>query len=177
LRVLKKIEPQDLAAKAGLSANQLNIIETGTTVPSLGILIRISRALGVRLGTLLDDNEKEGPSIVRAKDSYSSFSFSTEEDVSREHLAFYSLAPNKAGRHMDPFIVEIEPGKSNNMFKSSHEGEEFIYVMEGRIIVAYGNEIFELDKGDSIYLDSIVEHFVTTPGPSAKILGIVYVPV
>jgi transcriptional regulator with XRE-family HTH domain len=177
LRNLKKIEPQDLATRAGLSANQLNLIESGTSIPSLGVLIRISRALGIRIGTLLDDTVKEGPAIVRAKDWHLAYSFSTHEDKSREHLNFYSLAPNKAGRHMEPFIVDILPGENKLLPKSSHEGEEFIFVMDGKITVAYGTDVFELEKGDSIYLDSIVEHLVTTPGPKARILGVVYVPV
>jgi quercetin dioxygenase-like cupin family protein len=49
--------------------------------------------------------------------------------------------------------------------------------MEGKITVAYGTDVIELEKGDSIYLDSIVDHLVTTSGPSARILGVVYVPV
>ena len=162
LRNLKKIEIQDLAAKAGLSVNQLKLIESGTSIPSLGVLIRISRAMAIRIGTLLDDTVKEGPAIVRANDRISAYSFSTNEDKTREHLTFYSLAPNKAGRHMEPFIVDIIPGENKQLPKSSHEGEEFIYVMEGKITVAYGTDIFELGKGDSIYLDSIVDHLVTT---------------
>lgn len=177
LRSLKNFGPEDLAAKAALSVNQLSLIETGRSIPSLGVLIRISRALGIRLGTLLDDNEKEGPALVREKDRQLGYSFSTNEDIKREHLTFFSLAPNKAGRHMEPFIVDIKPGENNQLPKSSHEGEEFIFVMEGKITIAYGTDIFELGKGDSIYLDSIVDHFVTTPGPEAKILGVVYVPV
>jgi mannose-6-phosphate isomerase-like protein (cupin superfamily) len=49
--------------------------------------------------------------------------------------------------------------------------------MEGKITIAYGTDIFELGKGDSIYLDSIVDHLVTTTSPKATILGVVYVPV
>jgi transcriptional regulator with XRE-family HTH domain len=177
LRILKKIEPQDLANRAGLSPSQLNLIETDTSIPSLGVLIRISRALGIRIGTILDDTVKEGPAVVRVKDRQSAYSFSTHEDKHREHLSFCSLAPNKAGRHMEPFIVDIQPGESKQISKSSHEGEEFIFVMEGTVTVAYGTDIFELEEGDSIYLDSIVEHLVTTPGPKARILGVVYVPV
>jgi transcriptional regulator with XRE-family HTH domain len=178
LRGIKNIDPDILAKKTGLSLQQLHLIETGTSVPSLGILIKISRALGIRLGTLLDDSEKEGPSIVRSDDRLQSRSFSTDEDINREHLTFYSMAPKKAGRHMEPFIVDIVPGASSHLPKSSHEGEEFIFVLEGKISVAYGTDIFILEKGDSIYLDSIVEHLVTTPGPEeAKILGVVYVPV
>lgn len=177
LRNLKKVESADLAGRAGLSPNQLELVETGQSIPSLGVLIRISRALGIRIGTLLDDTIKEGPAVMREKDRQQAYSFSTSEDDHREHLTFFSLAPNKAGRHMEPFIVDIVPGENKLLPKSSHEGEEFIYVMEGKITVAYGTDTIQLEKGDSIYLDSIVDHLVTTPGPSARILGVVYVPV
>jgi transcriptional regulator with XRE-family HTH domain len=177
LRSLKNIDKGDLANRSGLSADQLQLIEAGTSIPSLGVLIRISRALGIRLGSLLEDQTKEGPAIVRANDRSASRSFSTNEDLSREHLTFYSLAPNKADRHMEPFVVDIEPGKNDLQNKSSHEGEEFIFVLEGNITIVYGTEIFELKEADSIYLDSIVPHLVTTRDQHAKIVGVVYVPV
>jgi transcriptional regulator with XRE-family HTH domain len=177
MRKIKNIEPAELTARAGLSVNQLSLIESGVSIPSLGVLIRISRALGIRIGTLLDDTAKEGPAVVRLSDRKSAYSFSTQEDKSREHLSFYSMAPNKAGRHMEPFIVDIIPDNEQHLSKSSHEGEEFIYVMEGKVTIYYGNTIYELEKGDSIYYDSIVEHLVTTNGPEARILGVVYVPV
>jgi transcriptional regulator with XRE-family HTH domain len=176
LRALKRIEAEDLAKKAGLSIQQLNHIESGISIPSLGVLIRISRALGVRMGTLLDDTIKEGPAIVRADERQSTLSFSTSENENREHLLFLSLAPNKTGRHMEPFLIDILPLKNDQTGKSSHEGEEFIYVLEGQVIVYYGKNTFVIEKGDSIYLDSIVPHLVTT-NSSAKILAIVYVPV
>lgn len=177
LRSLKKIETEDLARKAGLSVKQLNSIESGTSIPSLGVLIRVTRAMGIRIGTLLDDTVKEGPAIIRADEHQSTLSFSTSESESREHLTFFSLAPNKTGRHMEPFIIDIIPSEKGKAAKSSHEGEEFIYVLEGKVTVHYGNDIFELEKGDSIYLDSIVSHLITTTINKARILGIVYVPV
>jgi len=176
LRTFRKIEAQELADKSGLSLNQLNLIESGKSTPLLGVLIRISRALGIRVGTLYDDSIKEGPAVVRAKDRQSAYSFSTNEDKNREHLTFHSLAPNKVDRHMEPFVVDILPGE-DNAAKSSHEGEEFIFVLDGKVTVYYGTDVIELETGDSIYLDSIVEHLLTTPGPQAKIIGVVYVPV
>ena len=77
---------------------------------------------------------------------------------------------------MEPFLIDILPAKNELIGKSTHEGEEFIYVLEGQVTVYYGNDTFVLEKGDSIYLDSIVQHLVTTVS-RAKILAIVYVPV
>jgi transcriptional regulator with XRE-family HTH domain len=177
LRELKKISVENLASKTGLSIQQLHSIESGTSIPSLGVLIRVTRAMGIRIGTLLDDAVKEGPSIIRSDEHQSTLSFSTSENENREHLTFFSLAPNKTGRHMEPFIIDIIPNDKSKPMKSSHEGEEFIYVLEGTVTIHYGNEVFELEKGDSIYLDSIVEHLVTTKTNNARILGVVYVPV
>jgi transcriptional regulator with XRE-family HTH domain len=177
LRELKKIAAEDLAAKAGLSIAQLSSIESGESIPSLGVLIRVTRAMGIRIGTLLDDTVKEGPAVIRADEHQSTLSFSTSENENREHLTFFSLAPNKTGRHMEPFIIDIIPDEKSRQLKSSHEGEEFIYVLEGTVTIYYGNEVFELEKGDSIYLDSIVNHLVTTKTNKARILGVVYVPV
>ncbi len=175
LRSIRKMTIEDLAGKAGLSLMQMSHIESGTSIPSLGVLIKITRSLGVRIGTLLDDTVKEGPAVIRGKEVQSSLSFSTNEK--REHLNFMSLAPNKAGRHMEPFLIDIVPEDGQKPLKSSHEGEEFIYVLDGKVTVHYGNETIDLENGDSIYLDSIVQHLVTTNSERARILGIVYVPV
>ncbi len=177
-REFRKIERKDLALQANLDVAQLEEIEEKGTVPSLGHLIKISRAFGVRIGTFLDDQEKIGPVVVKAGDEKSSSSFSTKDNSSREHLNFFSLAQAKAGRHMDPFIVDIEPSSLSDYKLSSHEGEEFIFVLEGAIEINYGKDLYQLYQGDTIYLDSIVAHNVHAAGEkAAKILAVVYTPV
>jgi mannose-6-phosphate isomerase-like protein (cupin superfamily) len=132
----------------------------------------------VRIGTFLDDQENIGPVIVKSGNEKSSLSFSTNNEKSREHLNFFSLAQDKAGRHMEPFIVEIEPQKESNYKLSSHEGEEFIFVLKGMIEINYGKDIFTLREGDTIYMDSVVSHNVHAAGKqTAKILAVVYTPV
>ncbi len=96
-------------------------IEEMGVMPSLGHLIKISRALGVRVGTFLDDQEYIRPVLVRKGEEKSFLSFSTKDETSREHLNFFSLAQDKTGRHMEPFIVEIEPSKESDYKLSSHE--------------------------------------------------------
>lgn len=177
-REFRKISKKDLAMNANLDMNQLEKIEEKGVIPSLGHLIKISRALGVRIGTFLDDQNQVGPVIVKAGEESSSLSFSTKDDSSREHLNFFSLAQDKSGRHMEPFIVEIEPSKESDYKLSSHEGEEFIYVLEGSIEINYGKDVYQINKGDTIYLDSIVYHNVhAAKNQPAKILAVVYTPV
>ncbi|SHF07455.1 transcriptional regulator, XRE family with cupin sensor [Mariniphaga anaerophila] len=177
-REFRQISRKDLALKANLDEEQLEKVEDKGVMPSLGHLIKISRALGVRIGTFLDGQEQIGPAIMRAGEEKSSMSFSTKDDSTREHLNFFSLAQDKAGRHMEPFIVDIEPSKESDYKLSSHEGEEFMYVLEGSIEVNYGKDVFQINKGDTIYLDSVVEHNVhAANNQPAKLLAVVYTPV
>lgn len=177
-REFRQISREDLALNANLDISQLEKIEKKATIPSLGHLIKISRALGVRIGTFLDDQDQVGPVIVKAGEEKKSHSFSTKDESTREHLNFFSLAQDKAGRHMEPFIVEIEPSKESDYKLSTHEGEEFIYVLEGSIEINYGKELYQINKGDTIYLDSVVAHNVHAAGTQpAKILAVVYTPV
>ena len=79
---------------------------------------------------------------------------------------------------MEPFIIDVEPTEETSYMLSSHEGEEFIYVMEGVVEVAYGKKHHVIEAGDSIYYDSIVPHHVHGyNGQAAKILAVVYTPI
>ena len=177
-REFRQISREDLALHANLDPAQLELIEEKGAIPSLGHLIRISRAFDVRIGTFLDDQEKIGPAVVRKGEEQSGFSFSTKDAKVREHLNFFSLAQDKAGRHMEPFIVEIEPAKDSDYKLSSHEGEEFIFVMQGNVEINYGKEVYILSEGDSIYLDSVVAHNVHAANEqAARLLAVIYTPI
>ena len=127
----------------------------------------------------MDDNDALGPVVTRAEDRErdSSISFSNGATDTRKHMEYHPLAQQKAGRHMEPFIIDINPEESPEFQLSAHEGEEFIYVMQGEVEIVYGKETYNLKEGDSIFYDSIVKHHVHgAPGKSAKILAVVYIP-
>lgn len=179
LREFKQLSVEEIAGRTGLSAEQIVSIESDENLPSLGPLIKVARALGVRLGTFLDDNEGLGPVVCRAEDRERdrSISFSNDAADARKHMEYHPLAKQKTGRHMEPFIVDINPDEEKDFKLSAHEGEEFIYVLEGGVEIDYGKEKYRLTEGDSIYYDSIVMHHVHgVAGKAAKILALVYLP-
>lgn len=177
IREMKKVSIEELAARSGMELAMIQKIEQEKNIPSLAPLVKIARALGVRLGTFLDDSDSYGPVVVRSGEYKKGARFTSQASDAREHLNFFSLAFDKAGRNMEPFIVEIEPALQSDYMLSSHEGEEFIYVLEGEVEINYGKETYTLNKGDSIYLDSIVLHNVHAANQnSAKILAVVYAP-
>ena len=179
LRETKNLGIDVIAERSGLTVEQIESIENDVNLPSLGPLIKIARALGVRLGTFMDDNDALGPIVCRAEDREkdSSISFSNGATDARKHMEYHPLAQQKAGRHMEPFVIDINPEENPNFQLSDHEGEEFIYVMQGEVEIVYGKETYTLKEGDSIFYDSIVKHHVHgAPGKSAKILAVVYIP-
>ena len=179
IRESKNLTIEEIAESSGLSVEQISSIENDQNLPSLGPLIKIARALGVRLGTFMDDNDALGPVVCRAEDRErdSSISFSNGATDARKHMEYHPLAQQKAGRHMEPFVIDINPSEQQEFKLSAHEGEEFIYVMEGEVEIEYGKEKYTLKEGDSIFYDSIVKHHVHgAPGKSAKILAVVYIP-
>ena len=179
LRETKNLTIEEIAERSGLTADQIMSIENDQNLPSLGPLIKIARALGVRLGTFMDDNDALGPIVCRAADREkdSSISFSNGATDARKHMEYHPLAQQKAGRHMEPFVIDINPEDAHDFQLSAHEGEEFIYVMQGEIEIVYGKDTYNLKEGDSIFYDSIVNHHVHgAPGKSAKILAVVYIP-
>ena len=177
IRESKNISIEELAERTGLSVEQIHSIENDEHLPSLGPLIKIARTLGVRLGTFLDDNDNLGPVICRAEEHNSSISFSNDTADARKHMEYHSLARQKTGRHMEPFLIDIQPSEEKDFKLSAHEGEEFIFVMKGKVEISYGKENYLLKEGDSIFYDSIVKHHVHgAAGQAAQILAVIYIP-
>lgn len=177
IRESKMIAIEDFSERSGLSVDQIELIESDSQLPSLSPLIKMARALGVRLGTFLDDNDNLGPVVCHKEDHMEAINFSHKTANSHNNLTFYSLAEKKAGRSMEPFIINVESASKEGYELSSHEGEEFLFVLKGSIEVSYGKHDYLVKEGDSIYYDSIVEHNVhAATQEGATILAVVYTP-
>ena len=178
IRASKQLTIEDVCERSGLSREQVEEIENNEDVPSLAPLIKIARALGVRLGTFLDDETGREPVVCRKndRDDAKSVYFCDQETVERHPIQYHLLAENKADRHMEPFLIDLAPSKEADNFKFlSHEGEEFLYVLQGSVEVRYGKSTYFLGEKDSIYYDAIVTHYVhPVADTNAKVLAIIY---
>jgi len=178
LRRQKELTIEELSQRSGVCAEQIARLEAGELAPSLTPLIKIARGLGVRLGTFLDDEPHSSPVVTKSGSSGTVMRFAGENKPSEgSELDFVSLAGQKKDRHMEPFLIDVKPAKTDKYKLSSHEGEEFIYVISGQIEICYGKDVYELSSGDSIYYDSVVPHNLHSKGTqTAKILAVVYAP-
>jgi len=168
---------EQLAEKSGVEFAVVAAIEAGEVLPALGSLTKISRALGQRLGTFMDDLFKPDPIITRRADLDAALAAGSEsgKEVAGRSYLYQSLAIGKPDRHMDPFYIELPADADDKV--SSHEGEELIICVSGEVEIGYGEEKFMLKPGDTAYYNSVVKHSVRAAGgKAARIYGIVFMP-
>jgi transcriptional regulator with XRE-family HTH domain len=177
VRESKEMSVEELAKASGNSVELIESLEEGSFIPSMTPLFKIARAMGVRLGTFLDDIPQTGPFVVKSGQSEEIIHFTGSiSNLEESTLDLYSLAYGKGDRHMEPFIVDLHPKNVDKYELSTHEGEEFIYVMGGQIELLYGQEKYLLNTGDSIYYDSVIPHELHAHQNEAKILAVIYSP-
>jgi len=160
---------QELAEKTEIDAETLQQLEAGETYLPLGQVIKLSKALSLKMADVISPGE-EPFTIVRAGDRTSFARFGKSRQASHGY-EYESLAPNKKDRVMEPFIVTLHPAAGDE--PSSHDGQEFIYVMEGEMEVWIDDFRDVLKPGDSVYYDSTSTHLVKAHGDKpAKILAV-----
>ena len=94
----------------------------------------------------------------------------------REAYKYQNLAANFIHKKAEPFLVTVEPKPSEgNVSKNSHPGQEFNYILEGRMkYYIHENEIV-LEEGDSIFFDSNYPHAMESlDGKPARFLAIIF---
>lgn len=172
----RKMSREELAAAADIPLSVLTELEDENICPSIAPLQKIARALNVRLGTFMDDQISTDPLIVRQASREADLTMQQGSSKSPA-VRFHSLGKGKNDRNMEPFYIELSPEPEEDRKLSSHQGEEFIVVQSGKLRVLYGKEEHVLGKGDSIYYNSIVPHYVGAAGDEpAEIYAVIYYP-
>ncbi len=176
LREKKGLSLQDLASRTGYSSAILSQMENHMVSPPLGALIKLAKALELKVGAFFGDDPREPYAIVRKDERRSISRFASKEGVSYGY-SYESLGFDKKDRHMEPFLVTLEPATVKSEKLSSHEGEEFIFVLEGEMEAILGTHKDILYPGDCIYYDSNIPHKVQCHREKAtKILAVIWTP-
>jgi transcriptional regulator with XRE-family HTH domain len=173
VREEKGMTTEDVGQRTGLSPNYLDQIEADELSPPLGVLIKIAKALDMKLGRFISAGEVKPFTVVR-KHERRIVSRYTSAQGDQYGYTYESLAPDKKDRHMEPFMVTLMPSKARKEL-STHEGQEFIYVLEGAMEVTLEDFTDVLYPGDSIYYDSTIPHLVRCHGDKETvILAVLY---
>ena len=172
LRVIRSRRRQTLrevAERAGLSESFLSQVERGRASASIASLRRIADALGVAISDLFQPVEASRPRVLR-RDDRPSLAFGI---LGRKLL----LTP-KPLHHLEVFVGELDPEGSTGAEQYAHgDSEELFVVIRGTVQLELGDEVFELDAGDSIDYRSTVPHRISNLGDDvAEVMWIISPP-
>ncbi len=163
MREKQNMDLAQLAHRVGFDPEYLQDVESGKVSPPVGSLIQISRALSIDSGTLLAEEKKE-----ERRQSY------------RKRTKAYSyknLTPNAEDKHLWAYLITLDPKKEHEMVSYQHEGEEFVYVLEGRIELQVAEETHVLKTGASLHFNSALKHFLKNlSSKHSKLIVVVYAP-
>ncbi len=160
-----------LSQLTGFDEATLRAIEDNRLSPQLGTIIKLSKALDSALRRLIADEGQRLWAITR-KDERKVVERSATSQGRKAAYTYMSLAPDVKGRHMEALVVQLEAMPEQE--RSVHTGEEFIYVLEGTVVLDIGAERFELTPGDSAYYLSTTPHLLTAKQDRARILAVIY---
>jgi len=171
LREAKGLSLEELSKLTGFDVELLSNIEGSRVQPQLGTVIKLSKALDSAFSRLVSGVGDKLYSITRKKDQ-KTISRSTAQKGKKQVYVYKSLAPEVKGRHMEALLVQLEENPAKEM--SVHEGEEFIYVLDGVVVLNIGEDCYDLEPGDSAYYLSTTPHLVAAKSGKATIIAVLY---
>jgi quercetin dioxygenase-like cupin family protein len=171
-REMRGLTLEDLSSRSGVSVDGLERVEANRAIPPLGQLVRLGKALEMKMGYFLSAGVDKPMCVVRS-DARPKVARHGKQRSEQYGYVYESLAPEKTNRLMEPFLVTLTPTEFGEF--SSHDGQEFLFVLEGEIRVQVAKEVEVLRPGDSIYYDSSRPHLVKCYGEKpAKILAVIH---
>ena len=171
-REIHSLTVEELSGRTGIDADILKRVEGNRMIPPLGDLVKLGKALETGMSYLVSPGTDKPMTVLRA-DQRKEASRHLGKRGERYGYFYESLAPEKANRSMEPFIVTLTP--SEEVQPSTHDGQEFLFVLQGQVMVQVSGQKEYLEPGDAVYYDSTKPHFVKcVGGREAKILAVLY---
>ncbi|MBW2064785.1 MAG: FAD-binding protein [Deltaproteobacteria bacterium] len=158
---------EELAQATGQTPELIQHVENDEVTPSVGFLLRFARAMNVNPATFLKEEDKRVIRDMRAR-----------EFMKRtQNYSYQTLSPGGEGDHLRAFMITIEPRQVHKPVAYKHEGEEFIFVMEGDLRLTLGNKVHHLRRGESIHFNSDIPHKLKSiSDETTRCLVVLYTP-
>ena len=155
LRLRKKLSLTDLGQRIDLSPSLLSQIESGKLLPTLPTLTRLSEVFGVELGYFFTDQSTRIFSITRSGDL---MRFPEPSGKNGPAYYFEVLAFGVPEKEINPYLAEFPKRCRNDSDEHAHDGFEWLYVLEGSLLIIHDKEEYTLDAGDAAYFDASATH-------------------
>ena len=170
-REMLNLPLSDLSKKVGISASALSQIENSKAFPAIVTLKSIANSLYTTVGELIGENESltKNP-LIKAGD----IKF---VKVNSSGTSLFLLSHHENSKQMEPFILKFVENSDSSEIMQSHPGQEFIYILEGKLMITLDNTQYILEKGDNFYFNSNVTHVLKNiHNSSARVLWVVTPP-
>jgi transcriptional regulator with XRE-family HTH domain len=175
LRIGQGKTVEELAMDTQMDPVLISQIEKGVTTPPVGTLIKLASAFNVHVGHFFEEEHAPHKVEVVRSSERKRIQRVLSHRPSPLSYAYQSLAYRKSDRMMEPFLLEFDIHIDEEIPPLEHEGEEFIFLLEGELEVHMGKEVIHLYEGDSIYFDSDVPHaFIGRGHKKPKAIAVLY---
>jgi transcriptional regulator with XRE-family HTH domain len=177
LRQRRNLTLQSVSDLSGLSKSLLSQIENENTVPPIATLIRIAKALGVTISYFFKESQPDRLiSFVPRDKRYRPLGLPHHRTDNIGYM-YQALSRPIANQHMEPFWVEFQPRRADEISFYQHVGEEFIYVQDGHLEFQGAGQTIVLQPGDSLYFDANILHAVRSlNNQKASAVAVIYSP-
>ncbi|MFO7601328.1 MAG: XRE family transcriptional regulator [Candidatus Desulfacyla sp.] len=166
MRRAKKLTLKHLANETGLATNFISQVEKGEVIPPVSVILQLSRALEIDSSILLTEEKQRA-----GKKSDEDFKKRTEA------YTYETLTPEAIHKHLKAFKVFIDPKSEHKSVSYQHLGEEFQYVLKGKVEVMVGENKNVLGPGQSLHFNSSIAHKLRNiSSEKAELLVVLYTP-
>jgi transcriptional regulator with XRE-family HTH domain len=156
LREVRNISMRTLAARSGLSANALSMIERGKASPSVSTLYKLAEALGVSITSFFATDIERKQVVFLKSDERPHVSFTRG--------VFEGLGGEKFVGRVEPFMLTLENSANSGPRSMSHTGHEFVFCLRGELEYQVERQLFHMEPGDSLLFAAHLKHKWKNPG-------------
>ena len=175
LRHKKQITLQDLAARTGIPKSVLAEIESGEVVPPVATLLKLAKAFNVGMASFFEEEAAGMKISVTRSGERIRIKRRPHHHEGEVDYIYESLETHKTDKHMEPLLVDFQPLNTGDMVFTNHEGEEFVFVLEGRLEFRTDDRVEILHPGDTLYFESDINHsFRSLDENPARALAVVW---
>ncbi len=173
LRKGRKLTLQDVADEIGFSPALISQVENNNVSPPIATLSKIARFFDVKMSYFFEDNESTVPYEIVRKNERRLISRVISRIGTDHGYTYEALSYRKKNKKMEPFLLTVNArAPEENLY--SHEGEEFLLILQGTAEIILNEERFILTEGDAVYLDSSVKHrLLLKEDQPVKVLAVV----
>lgn len=177
-REKKNLTRKQLAERVGVSENELDLIEKNETAPKIAQLIRFAKELDINVADIFRDRPQEKSfDLIRRQDRQRFSPLLEPNTKSKIYDYSYEMLTTPGERkHLDAYLIEIPALQEKKPYENlTHPGEEFVYVLEGKLEGEINAEPVSLSAGDSLFFRSNTPHSFYNPyDETARAITVIY---